>query len=97
MISSIPVVGGFLDMFYKANLWNYEALVDYVNHTEDVSVNEEPSSSSSSSTEQLNSKYQDIASTEISWTQMFCDIRHIGTTFIHWIYPYVNHHSKKES
>ena len=83
-------------MFYKANLWNYEALVDYVDHMEAASASE-PSTPSSSSAEGSNSKYQDIATTEISWTQMFYDIRHIGTTLFNWIYPYVDHHYKKES
>ncbi|KAL0091400.1 hypothetical protein J3Q64DRAFT_1709234 [Phycomyces blakesleeanus] len=36
MLGMIPVAGSFLDMFYKANLWNAEALEDWLNNPEPI-------------------------------------------------------------
>ncbi|KAI9024318.1 hypothetical protein CLU79DRAFT_746566 [Phycomyces nitens] len=36
MLGLIPVVGSFLDMFYKANLWNAEALEDWIANPEPI-------------------------------------------------------------
>ncbi|KAI8393438.1 integral peroxisomal membrane peroxin-domain-containing protein [Radiomyces spectabilis] len=46
-IGIIPVLGGVLDMFYKANLWNYEALEDYLDNPPPTS---DPSASSNGNT-----------------------------------------------
>ncbi|KAI9255639.1 hypothetical protein BDA99DRAFT_562156 [Phascolomyces articulosus] len=88
VLSSIPFVGGFLDLLYKANLWNYEALCDYLDHMDTAASGATSSSSSSAPTEpNIDKHYQDIATTEISWTQLFYDIKHINTSLITWIHP----------
>ncbi|KAI9494071.1 hypothetical protein BDB00DRAFT_345026 [Zychaea mexicana] len=93
VIGTIPVVGAFLDMFYKANLWNYEALQDYLDHMDMAAASAAasstgPTTSAGSSASAATSKrYQDIATTEISWAQLLYDTRHLATTLIAWIYP----------
>lgn len=87
IIGLIPVVGAFLDMFYKANLWNYEALEDFLMHESQVPHETVPpsSSSSSSSDTKVNPRYQDLASTEISWTQLGKDMTQLGHTAMEYI------------
>ena len=76
-------------MFYKANLWNYEALEDYLVHESQVShdASVPPSSSSSSSAKDIktNPRYQDLASSEISWTQLGKDMTQMGNTAMEYI------------
>ncbi|KAJ8653910.1 hypothetical protein O0I10_010478 [Lichtheimia ornata] len=90
IIGLVPVVGAFLDMFYKANLWNYEALEDYLVHESQVphdNVPPPPSSSSSSGSKdtKMNPRYQDLASSEITWTQLGKDITQLGHTAMDYI------------
>ncbi|KAI7878829.1 hypothetical protein K492DRAFT_196498 [Lichtheimia hyalospora FSU 10163] len=89
IIGLVPVIGAFLDMFYKANLWNYEALEDYLVHESQVShdASVPPSSSSSSSGKDIktNPRYQDLASSEISWTQLGKDMTQMGHTAMEYI------------
>lgn len=73
LLGMIPVAGPFCDMVYKANLWNYEALQDYLERR----PQQDPSSSSSSPSSH--------PSTEISWTQMILDFRQLIGSIIAYL------------
>lgn len=68
LFSLIPVVGGFLHMFYKANVYNYEALRDYVESPEYLEK------------QQLKQRKQDKKEPlpgEITWTQLGADVKEV--------------------
>ncbi|KAI9033878.1 hypothetical protein CLU79DRAFT_17532 [Phycomyces nitens] len=68
IIGIIPFVGGFLDMFYKANLWNAEALEDWLVHPGPIL---DPITGESAS-----------VATQISWRQLTHDGLHIFHSLI---------------
>ncbi|KAI7866291.1 hypothetical protein BDF14DRAFT_1816267 [Spinellus fusiger] len=66
LIGMIPLAGGFLDMFYKANLWNAEALEDWLNNPE---LTIDPDTK------------MPVVPPQISWQQLVLDIRDYLSTF----------------
>jgi hypothetical protein len=69
VFSLIPILGGFLHMFYKANLYNYEALKDYLEtpeYLERVQLKEQNKQSD-----------KDMSQGEISWVQLGIDIKNL--------------------
>lgn len=96
IIGSIPVVGAFADMFYKANLWNYEALVDWLDQDTattgpDAASSEQASSSTVHGTATVGR--------ELTWTEIFRDATHMYTAVLSFI-PFTNFDSeghKKQS
>lgn len=67
VFSLIPVFGGFLHMFYKANIYNYEALKGYLEtpeYLERVQLREQKSN-------------DDILPGDISWVQLGIDAKNL--------------------
>jgi hypothetical protein len=56
----VPLLGGFLHMFYKANLYNYEELCDWLNNSTDKN------------TQRV--KPDERKAGEITWTQLGKDV-----------------------
>lgn len=84
-LGSIPIIGGFIDIFYKANLWNYEALVDYLEHeklqdTTTTTSTASTSTASSSTTTLETEPYYRRSIGEKSWLQLAGDLRHFSVS-----------------
>ncbi|KAI9312753.1 integral peroxisomal membrane peroxin-domain-containing protein [Dichotomocladium elegans] len=99
VIGLVPVVGAFLDMFYKANLYNYEALADYLEQTEAIQETRTPGpgakEASSSSSASAGKPVHDLATTEISWSHLIHDIRQAGFSLLAHV-PYLYSSVKRE-
>lgn len=70
IFSLIPIAGGFLHMFYKSNIYNYEELRDYVEspeYLERVQLKESTTSK----------KTKDTGPGEITWTQLGADVKNM--------------------
>lgn len=68
IFSLIPILGGFLHMFYKANIYNYEALKDYLETPEYLEK------------VQLREQKEDdnyVSPGEISWVQLGLDAKNL--------------------
>ncbi|GAA5807881.1 hypothetical protein MFLAVUS_001261 [Mucor flavus] len=68
IFSLIPIAGGFLHMFYKANIYNYEELRDYV---------ESPEYLERVQLRESTSKTKDTSPGEITWTQLGADVKNM--------------------
>jgi hypothetical protein len=66
IFSLIPFVGGFLHMFYKANIYNYEELRDYV---------ESPEYLERVQLRESNTDQKETAPGEITWSQLSQDVK----------------------
>ncbi|KAI8087655.1 uncharacterized protein B0P05DRAFT_531802 [Gilbertella persicaria] len=66
VFSLIPILGGFLHMFYKANIYNYEELRDYLDSPEYLER---------AQLRERKTAQDDIAPGEITWTQLGKDIK----------------------
>lgn len=66
IFSLIPVIGGFLHMFYKANIYNYEELKDYLDSPEYLKRAQLREQQTATST---------AAPGEITWTQLGADVK----------------------
>ncbi|CAO3614084.1 unnamed protein product [Mucor hiemalis] len=68
IFSLIPVAGGFLHMFYKANIYNYEELKEYLDspeYLERVQLRERTPVT------------KETAPGEITWTQLGADVKNV--------------------
>lgn len=69
VFSLIPIAGGFLHMFYKSNIYNYNELRDYVESAEYLERVQLRESSHNS---------RETTPGEISWVQLGADIKNIA-------------------
>ncbi|KAI9484036.1 MAG: hypothetical protein EXX96DRAFT_616990 [Benjaminiella poitrasii] len=68
IFSVIPLLGGFLHMFYKANTYNYEALQDYVNTPEYLER---------AQLRERNATSNKPSPGEVTWAQLGMDIKNM--------------------
>lgn len=83
LFSLIPVLGGFLHMFYKANVYNYEALRDYV---------ESPEYLEKQQLKQRKTNDKEPFPGEITWTQLGADVKDVMPNVAKYL-PNVNQYS----
>ncbi|ORZ01548.1 hypothetical protein BCR43DRAFT_522381 [Syncephalastrum racemosum] len=96
-IGSIPMVGAFADMFYKANLWNYEALVDWLD--QDTATTAPGAATTSDQASSSTAHGTAKVGRELTWTEIFRDATHMYTAVLTFI-PFTNFDSeghKKQS
>lgn len=68
IFSLIPIAGGFLHMFYKANIYNFEELKEYLEsaeYLERVQLRERAPAS------------QEASPGEITWAQLGADVKNV--------------------
>lgn len=67
-------------MFYKANLWNYEALADYLEHEriQEATTTAASTSAASSSASTESKPYYRRSIGEKTWFQLAGDLRHFS-------------------